>query len=67
MLLHLNKMNNVLTWIGSSNHIIFGFVSHATFYKILLRSLDSRNLLSRPFHLALAFTIIPYGDRLNVV
>ena len=64
----LNKVNNVLTCVRynkknvTHNSIIFEFMSHAACYKVLYRLLDSRNFLSRPFHLALAFIIVLYGD-----
>ena len=49
----------------SSDCIVFGFVSHATMLYNFAQVTGQQNSLSRPFQLALGFTIVPYGTHFS--
>ena len=40
-------------------------MSHKTMFVNFVQVTRQQNLLSRPFHLALGFTIVPYGANLS--
>ena len=40
-------------------------MNHATLLQDFVQVTGSQNPLSRPFQLALAFTIVPYGEHLS--
>ena len=44
--------------------IAFEFISHKTMLYNFVQVTGQQNLLSRPFQLALGFTIVPYGANL---